>query len=392
MINIEDKSKCTGCTACANVCPKKCISMNEDTEGFVYPEVDFENCIDCKKCEKVCPGNNIIRPLNMINNAYVVRAKDDEYLMNGTSGGFVGPLIDYVLANHGICCVSSMDEDMVVRHVFVKSLDEWENKKKKVQGSKYVQSKIDGCFDTIKNSLCKGTPVLFIGTPCQVNGLRNYLGNIDISNLILVDIVCHGVPSHLLWDKYKEYQEKRYNSKIVNAQFRRKKYGYYGSTMSLEFANGKHYDGFLRTDLMLKAFYGNLGTRYSCFDCPAKGDRRSSDITIFDSWHAKQMANGAVDDNKGYTNVIIHSLSGETIWEKIRSYYTYYDVKADEAINYDGIMYGRSSKQADKRGEFYFLLSNNDLNAVMKRIMPVTLYDKLRIAIKKLVLRSKRIG
>ena len=144
-------------------------------------------------------------------------------------------------------------------------------------------------------------------------------------------------------------------------------------------------------DLMLKAFYGNLGTRYSCFDCPSKGDKRSGDFTIFDSWNAKKMAEDAIEDNKGYTNVIIHSLNGSRKWNEICSNYTYYKVKAEEAIFFDGVMYGKSSKPSVNRNEFYSRLSYDELPTVMKKLMPITMNDRLRVTIKKMLLIRKRI-
>lgn len=393
MIDIQEKDKCTGCTACASECPKKCITMVEDSEGFKYPKVDTEECIHCNLCDKVCPFNECNLPMESIEEAYVVRAKEEEYLMNGTSGGFVGPLIEFVLENSGVCCAATMDENMDVRHVIIDTEIEWQNQRENIQGSKYVQSELSYCFRRIKKYLELKKTVLFIGTPCQVNGLKNYIGNKDIaSTLILVDIVCHGVPSHVFWDAYKNYQENRFNSKIVKAQFRKKTYGYNGSTMSLRFANKKEYNGFLRTDIMLKAYYGNIATRQSCFSCPAKGDRRSSDFTIFDSWHAKQMVSEAKDDNKGYTNIVIHSNAGLSVWDNIKDRYSYYKIEKEEAIKNDGIMYSGNSKPNSCRDEFYKELKKCGIQEAMAKLMPVTLMDRFRIVIKRILLIGKRVG
>ena len=389
MIDVKDKAKCTGCTACASICPNKCIAMQEDEEGFRYPIVDKKNCFHCDKCDRVCPYNTLTQSPDNDREAYVVRSKNTEYLMNGTSGGFVGPLIDHVIESGGISCAATMDDDMSVKHVLVKNKEEWKKSKERIQGSKYVQSDLNGIFGNIKELLNEKKVVLFIGTPCQVNGLSNFIGEKNRDRLILIDIVCHGVPSHLLWDIYKEYQEKKYASKIVGAWFRKKTYGYNGSTMTLKFMNGKIYNGFLRTDMMLKAYYGNIATRYSCFECPAKGEKRSSDITIFDSWHAKMMSSDTMDDNKGYTNVIINSLNGKNVWESIREDYFYYKIDSNDAIINDGIMYSKSSSPSKGRDQFYVDLKNLGIQSAMKRFMPVTLNDRLRVSIKKIVMKKK---
>ena len=391
MIDVNDRTKCTGCTACVSICPKKCISMIEDEEGFKYPFVNIEECIHCHRCEKVCPINVVSSDSNQKIEAYTVRAKMEEYLMNGTSGGFIGPIFEYVLNKGGTCCAASFDDNMSVRHFFVNSKEEWKKYRNVIQGSKYVQSDLEGCFDKIKELLKQNKDVLFIGTPCQVNGLRNFLEGVDINKLVLIDLVCHGVPSHLLWDKYKLYQEKKYNSKIVGAQFRKKTYGYKGSTMSLTFSNGKKYDGFLRTDLMLKAYYGNVGTRYSCFSCPAKGDRRSSDFTVFDSWHASILATSIKDDNMGYTNILVNNSKALSVWDKIKDNYIYYKVNAEDAIKYDGIMYENCSIENSNRNRFYILLKDSNLLNVMSEVMPVTFTDRLRVLVKKVLLLGKRI-
>ena len=390
MINIQDKSKCTGCTACASICPQQCIVMEEDAEGFKYPNVNREKCIHCDRCEQVCPFNTVVLQTEQITEALVIRAKDEQYLMNGTSGGFVGPLFDYVLDNDGVCCAAKMDENMCVRHVFINNKEEWEKNSENIQGSKYVQSELSDSFAKIRAFLKEGRLVLFIGTPCQVNGLKNFVG--ENINLILIDFLCHGVPSHLLWDKYREDKVEHYKAPIVKAQFRKKTYGYNGSTISLEFENGQEYNDFLRTDLMLKAYYGNIGTRYSCFACPAKGNNRSSDITIFDSWHAKQLAPELIEDNRGYTNIIVHSNNGRNVWSKIKEEYVYHKVNPKEAIMADGIMYENNPMPSDNRAQFYGVLKKQGIQKAMHELMPVTLEDRVRIMIKKLIYMIKRKG
>ena len=255
MINIIDKKKCCGCTACENACPQKCIKMIEDREGFLYPQVDTQRCIDCHLCEKVCP---VLNPVNLPQGelkTYVVRDKRKDILKNSTSGGVFTSIMEYVLQQHGVVYGVIMDDDRVVKHIRIDDIDD--PKLRMIPGSKYVKSEIRGIFRQVKTDLDASRPVCFSGTPCQVAGLKAFLRK-DFENLITVDVVCRGNPSPLFWKRYVAYQEKRYGSRITEAKFRSKTYGYHSGSMRLTFANGKKYVGSVRVNLFLKAFFEDL--------------------------------------------------------------------------------------------------------------------------------------
>ena len=195
MIQIKDKTECCGCTACYSICPRKAITMTEDQEGFLYPVVNMKTCIDCGLCENVCPiVNNAVHEV-FERKSYVVRAKDKEILSRSTSGGFVTPLAEWVLEQGGVFCGAAFGNGYHIVHKIAKSIScLWQ-----YRGSKYVQSELGDCFTQIKGYLEQGTMVCFVGTTCQVHGLKSYLRN-GFKNLITVDLVCHGTPSPKLWE------------------------------------------------------------------------------------------------------------------------------------------------------------------------------------------------
>lgn len=374
MINIKEKVKCCGCTACYNICPKQAIKMEADEEGFLYPKVNKEKCIECGLCNKVCPIEIKQKTIEKVQGAFVMRSKDYEVLMNSTSGGFITPLIDYVLSKDGIICAASYDDNFKVVHTIIKEKDEAAIKK--IRGSKYVQSYLGDVFSKIKDYLNKKQLVCFVGTTCQVNGLKAYLQK-DYEQLITVDLVCHGSPSPKLWEKYLNYQKEKYHSDIKEIIFRNKTYGYHSGTMKICFSNGKTYFGSARVDYMLKSFFKEIASRPICFHCPFKTLERCSDFTIYDCWHAADLVSDLKDDDRGYTNVMVQSNKGMCILEKIKDAYEIYPVDNNKAIKLDGSMVLKSAVPHVRRKEYYKDLEINELKTHIKKYIPVTIKDQI---------------
>ena len=205
----DSRIKCSGCTACVAVCPQKCIQMHPDEEGFLYPHVDLEKCIKCNRCKDVCPVKRPCIPESWQRKTYVACSKNVKNRIESTSGGMFYPIQEWVLENNGFVFAASFSDEFRVEHKMYSNTDANDTCISKFRGSKYVQSFLGDCFVRIRDILCRGGLVCFIGTPCQINGLKSYLGETK-HNLITVDVVCHGVASPKLWGKYLEYQTKKY--------------------------------------------------------------------------------------------------------------------------------------------------------------------------------------
>ncbi|MCD7884749.1 MAG: Coenzyme F420 hydrogenase/dehydrogenase, beta subunit C-terminal domain [Lachnospiraceae bacterium] len=218
--------------------------------------------------------------------------------------------------------------------------------------------------------------VCFVGTTCQVAGLKAFLGK-EYVNLVTVDLVCHGTPSPKLWDKYLKYQKNKYHSEIVETSFRNKTYGYHSGTMMIKFANGKIYYGSARVDYMLKSFFSEIASRPICYKCPFKTLQRCSDFTIYDCWHASDLVEGLEDDDNGYTNVIVQSVKGEGILKRIASAYDLYPVDTLSAVELDGSMVLNAAKPHQKRVEYYRDLDFDSMPEHIRRFIPVGIKDKV---------------
>lgn len=372
MINIDDKAKCCGCTACASICPKKCINMKPDEEGFLYPEVDKSSCVDCHLCEKVCPVLNKVDTSGELPDSCAVRAKNIDTVMNSTSGGFFTPFANWIKERNGVICAAAYDNEFRVGHLIIDTKKE-EIPFDRIRGSKYVQSDLNNCYVIIKELISQGRMVGFIGTTCQVAGLKAYIG--DSENLITIDLVCHGTPSPKLWDKYLKYQRERYKSDIKEISFRNKTYGYHSSTMKIEFDNGKKYYGSARIDYMLKSFFKEISSRPICYECPFKTIDRCSDITLYDCWHISELVPELQDDDRGYTNIIIQSKQGRMLLEGLKDELDVYPVDTKKAVELDGIMVEHTAIPHDLRPEFYRDLDNESLRRHIQKFIPVTRKD-----------------
>ena len=389
MINITDKSACCGCTACANICPKEAIEMVPDEEGFLYPSVDKNSCVECGLCDRVCPIQQKCESKPKKVKSYVLRTKVDDVLMNSTSGGFVTPLAEYVLEHNGIVCAAAYDKDFTVKHIMLESAEK--EKLKNIRGSKYVQSDLNDCFKKIKNYLEMGVSVCFIGTTCQVSGLKSFLHK-DYEGLITVDLVCHGVPSPKLWSKYIDYQKNKYGSEIREISFRNKTYGYHSGTMKICFSNGKTYFGSARVDYMLKSFFKEIASRPSCYQCRFKTINRCSDYTIYDCWHAAQLVENLHDDDHGYTNVIVQSEKGKRLLTQIQKQYEMYPTDTEKAVELDGIMVKKSANPHPKRNAFYKEIDKKTLPEQICEFIPVSRKDYLIENSKAVIYRAGIYG
>jgi NAD-dependent dihydropyrimidine dehydrogenase PreA subunit len=385
MINITNKIDCCGCTACYNICPQRCIEMIEDKEGFLYPKVNEERCINCHLCEKVCPIlNKPLKTSDFDEKGYVINSKNSEIRQKSPSGGFVSVLSEYVIDNEGVVYGAAYDENNIVKHIRIEDKENISS----ILGSKYVRSCLTDIFADVKADLQSNKLVCFVGTPCEVNGLHNFLGK-KTEKLILVDFVCHGNPSPLIWKKYLEYQEKIYSSKIIECNFRNKTYGYHHSTMKLVFANGKRYYGSARIDYMLKPFLEEISSRPSCYNCSFRDVKRISDFTLFDCWHYEELS-GEKDDDKGHTNVVINSNKGVIYFDRLKNIYNYKKINIQKAIKFDGLLYNNNMIINPNRDAFFTDLNQRSLSEAINKFIPITIKAKLFEKVKNILFFAKK--
>lgn len=342
---LSDKSLCCGCSACYDVCPKSAIKMVEDNEGFLYPVIDKDKCIECRLCEKICPTKNKENNQSLLE-AYAAYNTDENIRMKSSSGGVFTLLAEYVLKNHGVVYGAAFDENFEVQHIRVGCIEELEC----LRGSKYVQSKLDGIYDLCKKDLDTEKQVLFTGTPCQIAALKSFLRK-DYDNLICMDIICHGVPSRMVWRKYLEHRINFAKSKIVQIAFRMKDEGWKQYAVKFTFANSTAYCKNYQDDIFMKGFLRDLYLRPSCYDCQFKTKERVSDITVADFWGIDKL-HPEWDDDKGMTLLIVHSQAGKKVLEKVKTYLFLECVNIDEAIKFNPSMV--KSVAVNKNRELFF--------------------------------------
>lgn len=328
MIIIKDKKECCGCTACANACPVHCILMKEDEEGFRYPMIDMNRCIHCGLCTKICPILHPSIEVEVKQEGYVVQNKDAVELRDSTAGGVFSVMARQILRSGGVVFGVEMGADQVVRHTYTEN----EQEIYRYRGSKYVQSEIgEGLFKKVKEFLQWDRWVLFSGTPCQIEGLVSYLGQ-EYEKLITVDVVCHAVPSPLVFRKYLQYHEKRLGRTIKEVRFRDKYYGYKYSTVKLLTSEGEEpYHRGRESDVWFRAFFSNICDRPACYDCRFKKRYRVSDFTIWDCFPIWRFSN-ELNNDKGATRVLLHSKKARVFWKKLLEEFLFVSVDADVLV------------------------------------------------------------
>lgn len=397
-IQIEDKFLCCGCTACKSICPQNAIEMKEDEEGFLYPIVDKEKCVNCGLCKKVCPILSQNREEGKKQLAYVVNNKDEKIRKESTSGGAFTAIAKYVIKNNGVVFGAKFNKEFNVEHDYVTT----EEDLKEFRGSKYVQSNLEDTFKKAKEFLEKDRLVCFSGTPCQIEGLKKFLGK-EYEKLITVDIVCHAVPSPLVWKKYLHYEKEENGlDNIQEILFRDKsKYGYKYSMMSIK-SDNKIYSEGVETDPYLRAFFGDLSDRPACYNCKFKKQFRVSDLTIWDCFTVENF-DKRLDDDKGTTRILIQSKKGKELFEHIKGQFNYKEVPVEKLVKNVKEMYNSVSMNS-KRKEFFKDINNMEEKEFFNKYFPNNLkvktekkvrtflaktgaYKKIKKIIKKIIRR-----
>lgn len=383
-IEIIDKKKCTGCTACVAVCPKGCIAIKDDAEGFGYPEVDLNMCVSCGKCKEVCffTNSSFLEKDKTIPVAFVGTNRDENIRAQSTSGGMFGALAAHFLSQDGLVCGASFDRDWTVVH----NISSDGVSVKDMYGSKYVQSDLvrNEVFKRVLDASKQGQSILFCGTPCQAYGLRAlFKAKKQNDNLLLVcSFICRSVASPLVWEAYLEDMSEKYGANPKNIVFRNKTYGYHSGTMKIAFNNGKTYLGSGRVDPMYLAFFSNLVSRPSCYSCPFRNNRRVEDITFFDCWSYKQNTH-LVDDNLGHTNIWVHTTKGLECLNKINDLVDLVKVQYSDTTLNDAHMAFHDIERNPQREAFFRCFNEASYSEISKKFMHVTWIDRLLDTSKK---------
>lgn len=308
-VNLADNNHCTGCGACVNICPNSAIMMIPNDEGFITPKIDTTVCINCGLCEKHCPV--LVKKENTNGEQpeiYAVRA-DDSIREKSSSGGFFSLVAEWIIQQDGIVCGAAFDKNFQLHHIVVDNVADLDL----LRGSKYLQSNVGNIYNQVKNTLKDNRKVLFTGTPCQVAALYNITGQDE--NLYTIDILCHGVPSQEIFNRYLSEISDGRTVKSIN--FRSKEFGWVCNHIKIDFLNGESYIGTDKEDAYEKGFLQNLFLRLSCSNCSFCELPRWANITMGDFWGISKI-DSSQNDGKGTSLVLINNEKGEYIFNGIK--------------------------------------------------------------------------
>lgn len=405
-MSISSLDICCGCTACVQRCPKQCIALAPNKEGFLYPIIDKDLCIDCDLCEKVCPvlaKSEEREPLKV----YAAINNNEEIRKESSSGGVFTLLAEKIIVENGVVFGARFDEDWQVCLDCVDNVEDL----KFFRGSKYVQARVGSTYKRAETYLKQGRKVLFTGTPCQISGFKKYLGK-EYDNLLSVDFVCHGVPSPMVWERYlRELVARKCEKKTVmfsahkqgisecntivdGIAFRDKRLGWkkYSFVLCGNLAkataegekNTVLFSAMHRYDVYMRAFLSDLILRPSCYDCRCKSGKSGADITIADFWGIQHVA-PEMDDDKGTSLVLINSNKGEILYNVLK-------LRCSEQSYSDAVRYNpsivRSVKVPLKRDLFWKQYSESDdlerlVNKVLRRTIKERIKNRLKSILKK---------
>ncbi len=300
MIRVLDKSQCCGCEACRNICPRQCILMKDDKEGFLYPEVNLTDCIDCGLCEKVCP---VLHPAKERRPVAVYAAKhcDDNIRLVSSSGGVFTFIAEKVIDEGGVVFGARFNDQWKVIHDYVETKDRLSC----LRGSKYVQSRIGDTYKQALHFLQSGRKVLFTGTSCQIAGLKLFLRK-EYDNLLTADVICHGVPSPKVWKKFLDEITSTNRLQVTDISFRNKQKGWRNYFLSVKSDEKELSDIPVYSGIYSHLFLADLMLRPSCYSCPAKSGESCSDITLGDFWGIENIL-PEFDDDKGCSVALLYN-------------------------------------------------------------------------------------
>lgn len=383
MIDIKNKEECCGCEGCVQICPTKCISFNEDEEGFKYPLVNLKQCIYCNRCEKVCPvihQSEVKEPLKV----FASKNKDD-LRIRSSSGGVFTPIAEDIINNGGVVFGAAFDNEWNVRHIMLDKIEDLG----KLRKSKYVQSDIGRTYLQAKEYLRKGVPVLFTGVHCQIAGLHQFLRK-EYDNLITIDILCHGVPSPMIW---RDYLESVSSGRPDEVSFRYKHSISSNDNADIYLRVVKDGQELCNTEgtgnTYVTGFLYDLYNRPSCHACPAKQGKSRSDISLGDYWNIEKIR-PEFYDKKGISLVMINTDKGRSYFAKCKDLDNV-ETSYKEATSCNVGLISKTRKESKYRKEFWKLyprLGQKTFGVVFHMMEP-TFADRVIRFIKRNIQETK---
>lgn len=387
MIQITDKSKCCGCNACGDACAHGAITFQTDIEGFWYPEVDKDKCVDCRLCEKVCPIINKAKEKRFeVPRVFAAYNKDEVVRLDSTSGGIHSALANVMFDRNAYVCGAIYNDDHSVSHITISN----RNMLPQIRSSKYLQSSMEGQFKEIRLLLREGIEVFYCGTPCQVHALYNFLRN-SYSNLTTCDFICLGVNSPKVFLSYMDMLEKQYGAKATEIKFKNKKWGWHNFSLRVDFANGRQYCKDRWHDLFFIGYLqsGNFA-RPSCYECQFKVFPQKADITLADFWGIEKV-DPSMDQDKGTSLVLVNSDKGMALFDTIKGNVVWKEFTMEDARGGNPAMDLSLKPVADNRKSFFEAIDKYPFEKVAEKFFPLpTFTNKLRSRVKNILYKGKR--
>ena len=370
------KEQCCACTACEHACPTNSIVFKVDNEGFKYPEINTKTCIDCGLCEKVCPVEHPCHDNEEKPSIYAAKLKDINQVKKSTSGGIFYILAQYIIEKGGKVYGAAFDENLRLHHIGVDNLQDLEQ----LRGSKYLQSNLEKIFIDIKNQLNSGKWVYFVGTGCQVAGLKAFLRK-KYATLLTSDLVCHGVPSQKMFDTHLRYLQKKYHAtKIIKYQFRDNEKGIGCETIDMINTRGKKIricNPSYEISPYLYSFMYAMTLRPSCYECKFSHIPRQGDITLADYWGAK-LYFPQMNIKNGVSLVLINNKHGEIIWNTINNDIEFFEGDIHKASRFNGNLINPTNKPNIRNG-IYEKIEQEGYDRIAKNEFRSNQYWKIKL-------------
>ncbi len=363
----NDKKDCCGCGACMNICPKSAITMEEDEYGFVYPKINTEQCVECGACKRVCGYQNVPEK-HSAKAVYAAAAKNDSILKKSASGGAFAVLAEKLIDRGGIVYGAAMPYEngkLEPKHIRIDNKDDIV----KLQGSKYVQSDTGFVFQQVRKDLQSGKSVMFSGTPCQIAGLKKFL-NKDYDGLLLVEIICHGVPSKKLFQDFIESYGKQLGGTIEEFYFRDKSKGQ-GYLTRVSYRKNNSLNNKYSSSLSYMHFFSKSSIlRLNCYSCPFASGKRIADIALGDFWgfheeYPDYKESQGLSNGKGISCVIVNTEKGIGAIEECKDSFVLMDSEFEKAARHNDQL-SKPSKYSPQRETVLDLYKSSGYKAVEK--------------------------